>query len=150
MATRSVNVVVKARDDASKKFGNIGKAAGGLSSSLKVLAVAAAATFGLRAIKSFVSDTLDSIDAMAKMSARIGISVEDLKGLRLAATQAGSSASDLDKSLEKMNKRLGSAAQGGGAAAKTIKQLGLNTQELIDAGTAEAFKMIADKISEAP
>ncbi len=148
MATRSVNVVVKARDDASKKFGKIGKSAGGLSSSLKGLAVAAAAAFGIRAIKSFVSNTLDSIDALAKMSARINITADDLRGLRMAATQAGASNASLDKALEKMAKNLGEAAGGTGEAIRGLDMLGLSAKTLVDAGPAEAFKLIADKISE--
>ena len=148
MATRSVNVIVKARDDASKKFGKIGKAAGGLSSSLKGLAVAAAAAFSVRAIKSFISNTLDSIDALAKMSARINITADDLRGLRMAATQAGASNETLDKALQKMARGLGEAASGTGEAVRGLDMLGLSAKKLIDAGPAKAFKLIADKISE--
>ena len=59
MATHSVNVLVKARDEASKKFGVIGKSAGSMSSMLKKAAVAAAAYFSARAIKGFLTESLE-------------------------------------------------------------------------------------------
>jgi len=59
MATRSVNIVVKARDDASRKFGTIGKSAGGMGSMLKKAAVAAAAYFGAREIKRFLQGSIE-------------------------------------------------------------------------------------------
>ena len=48
MATHAVNVVVKARDDASKKFNKIGKSAGGMSRVLKSAAGAMVAFLGIR------------------------------------------------------------------------------------------------------
>ena len=48
MATHAVNIVVKARDDASKKFGKIGKSAKGMSGMLKGAAGAMVAFLGVR------------------------------------------------------------------------------------------------------
>lgn len=59
MATHSVNVLVKARDEASKKFGRIGQAAGGMGGMLKKAAVAAGVYFSARAIKGFVTESLE-------------------------------------------------------------------------------------------
>jgi len=59
MATHSVNVIVKARDEASKKFGKIGQSAGSLSGVFKKLAISAGAYFGAREIKRFLSGSLD-------------------------------------------------------------------------------------------
>ena len=51
-------MVIKARDQASKKFKKVGKAAGGMGSMLKKAALAAGAFMGARAIKNFVAGSL--------------------------------------------------------------------------------------------
>ena len=58
MARNDVNIVVKARDEASRKFNRIGKSAGGMGSMFRKAAAAAAVYFGARAIKRFTTESL--------------------------------------------------------------------------------------------
>lgn len=58
MGKQSVDIILKAHDKASKKFGKVGKSAKGLSGVFKGLGVAVGAYVGVRALKSFVSDSL--------------------------------------------------------------------------------------------
>ena len=58
MARNDVNIVVKARDEASRRFNKIGKSAGGMGSMFKKAAAAAAVYFGAREIKRFTEDSL--------------------------------------------------------------------------------------------
>lgn len=59
MARNDVNIVVKARDEASKRFNRISKSAGGMGSMFRKAAAAAAVFFGGRAIKRFASESLE-------------------------------------------------------------------------------------------
>ena len=59
MAKHSVDMVIKARDEASRKFGVIGKSALSMGSMLRRAAAAAAFYFGARAIARFVRSSLE-------------------------------------------------------------------------------------------
>lgn len=59
MARHSVDIVVKARDDASRKFGMINKSALNMGQTLKKVAGIAAAYFGARAIKNFLAGSVE-------------------------------------------------------------------------------------------
>lgn len=58
MGRNDVNVVVRARDEASRKFRTIGGAAGGMGSMFRKAAAAAAVYFGVRAIKRFTAEAV--------------------------------------------------------------------------------------------
>jgi len=79
MAKHSVNVLIKARDQASKKFRKMSKATNGLSLSFKKLAGAAAIYLSGRAIKNFAQESLqlfatqqDSVNNLRASLALIG------------------------------------------------------------------------------
>lgn len=93
---------------------------------------------------------MKTIDSMAKLADRIGTTTEKLAGLHHAAEITGAGAELMSKSLDVMTKRLGEAAGGTGEAKDTIKELGLNLQELIEMDPADAFYRIADAISRLP
>lgn len=58
MAKRNVDIAIRARDEASKKFRKIASATGGLTSALKKAAGAAAVFFGTRALFRFGKESL--------------------------------------------------------------------------------------------
>lgn len=55
---QSVDIVIKARDEASAKFGQVGRAAGGLGNTIKRAAMAAGMYFGAREIIGFVKGSI--------------------------------------------------------------------------------------------
>lgn len=94
-----------------------------------------------------VKSQLASIDATAKLSDRLGIATEDLQRLRHAAEITGVSSAGLDKSIDMFVRRLGEAKQGTGEALRALESLGLEVDDIIAAGPAEAFKIIADSMT---
>ncbi len=58
MATKSVKMIIKAKDEASKKFGKVGRSAGSMGQMLKKAAMAGAAYFGARAMFRFGADAI--------------------------------------------------------------------------------------------
>ena len=58
MATKSVKMIIKARDEASKKFRKVGRSAGSMGAMLKKAAIAGMAYFGARAMFRFGADAV--------------------------------------------------------------------------------------------
>lgn len=85
-------------------------------------------------------------DDVAKTSAKIGITSQDLQELRYGAERSGVSTQKLDSSMERFVKRLGEARQGGGAAAKAYEQLGLDASQLAELTPTEALARVADEL----
>ncbi len=60
MAKNSVDILVKARDEASKQFGAIGRSVAGMGKMIAAAGAAAAVYFSAKALKDAFKDTLDS------------------------------------------------------------------------------------------
>jgi len=103
-----------------------------------VIGLAGAGGFGL-----LVKSSLDSVDALAKTSDKLGIATEKLAGLRYAAELTGVSTNTMDMALQRMTRRLAEAAQGGGEAKAAIEQLGLDAQKLAAQSPDKSFREIA-------
>jgi len=118
----------------AKSFGTqsqrTAKAVAGLNRSVGLLKGAMGgliAAFSLRAIKQFTMSAINSADQIAKLSATAGVSAESLQELRFAFGQlAGTTDTEVDAALRRFNRRLGLAADGGGAAKDTFEQLGIS------------------------
>lgn len=143
MANENVNIVIKAVDKTKKSFravtvglNVIRKAAFSMQSAL---VAAGAAGFGY-----LVKRSLDATDALGKMSDKIGISTDQLGGLRYAAELTGVATNTLDMGLQRMVRRVSEAAVGTGAAKDAIKELGLSAKELSQLSPDEQFRAIAD------
>jgi len=155
MATvRSLTVSLNAR---TAKFRKGMKRAGGtlsrFSRSVKRIAAPLGKLGGIASLVAgggltvLIKRQADAIDAMSKLSDRIGITTEDLAGLQLAAEITGAGTELMNRSLDVMSKRLGEAAQGSGEAKAALEVLGLTTEELLAQDPAEQFRTIADRIA---
>lgn len=93
-----------------------------------------------------------SADALAKLSDRLGIAVENLQVFQLAAQLGGVKVETLNMALQRMTRRLAEAAQNTGeaqAALKELQKFGLpSAGELVGGGVGEAFLQIAEAISK--
>ncbi|GAB5431086.1 MAG: hypothetical protein EpisKO_04560 [Epibacterium sp.] len=108
------------------------------------------AALGAGAVIGKLKRTVATLDDIGKTADKIGLSTSALQEWRTIAESAGVAQGSLDSSLERFNKRLGEAQQGGGAASKMLKQLGLDAGELAAAGLDEAMKQVADQIAGLP
>jgi hypothetical protein len=89
----------------------------------------------------------DSGDALDKMSARTGVSVEALSELGYAADLSGTDMETLEAGLRTMQKSLVEAAQGSEGANQTLARLGLTVADLAKRSPDEQFKLLADRIA---
>ncbi len=106
------------------------------------LAASAAGVFAL------ANSTASYGDNVAKTAGKLGIGIEALQEYRYAAERSGISNENFDSSLTAMQKRLGEAVRGTGAAKKALDQLGLSAGDLIDMGPEAALELIADRIAK--
>jgi len=106
------------------------------SAALGVAAVAGLALLTRQAFK--------TLDAIGKMSDQIGISVDALQGLQLAAQLTGLSSDTLEKSLKIMTRRIGEAQQGFGEGERALESLNLKVKDLEGLAPEVQFKLIAD------
>lgn len=120
----------------------------GLSRTMRGLATRALAVAGVGGLGFMIKRTLDSVDANAKLSDRIGITTEKLVGLQHAAKINGVEQETLNKSLEIFNRRLGEVKLGTGEAERALDALGLSADQLANQTPAEAIGIIADQINK--
>lgn len=88
------------------------------------------------------------VDSQAKLSARLGSSIDDLRALQIAASDFGVSNEKLERSLLSFTKRLGDASRGTGEAQAALKDLGLEASDLINMPLADQMALIAERISQ--
>ncbi len=94
--------------------------------------------------------SMEAIDANAKLSHRLGISTEALTGLQYAGDLAGASSEELTGGLEKMLKALGGTADDGELASNAFTKLKLSAAQLANLPADEAFAQIAQRLSDIP
>lgn len=105
------------------------------------------AALGASAVIGKLKRTVAALDNIGKTADKIGLTTDALQELRTIAESAGIAQGSLDSSLERFNKRLGEAQQGGGAASKVLKQLGLDAGDLASMGLDKALSVTADRIA---
>jgi hypothetical protein len=111
---------------------------------------AALAGVAVGALVLFTRQSFKSLDALAKMSSRLGIASDELRALGRAAELSGAGLEDIDKAIGLMAKNVGDAADGLGEARLAIAELGLDAQKLVKMKPDEVFLEFADAISEVP
>ena len=100
------------------------------------------------AVAGYVSSIRQTADASGKLAARLGMSVESLQGLQLAAQMAG--VAELTPVLQKMSITLGQAASGAKPAMEALAGIGLSIDDLAGMNPDEQFKAIAAAINAIP
>lgn len=103
---------------------------------------------GVGAFTLLIRNSLKSIDALAKMAARMDVTTESLTAFGLAAQINGASVEAMQRGIQDMTRRLGEAVDGSGEATEGLKLLGLSAKKLIGLRQDEAFKEIAEAISK--
>lgn len=128
--------------------GAVNKSSSNINKSMKSWAKwgAAAAAAAAAAAVALTKMAMTSIDELAKTARSIDGTIDGLRGLRIAAGDAGIGAGELDSSMQILNQRLGEAMRGTGAAAESFERLGLNAQDLSEMDVDERMAAIADRM----
>jgi hypothetical protein len=99
--------------------------------------------FSVRQFQQIISRNAQLIDSLAKTSAAMGIPIERLQTLEVAAKQAGTSGEKLAAGLDRMQRSLGDAARSGTGANKAINALGLDIDNLLRLRPDQQFELIS-------
>ena len=148
MAENTLQVVIEARDLASKEFNKVNKNLG----AFKVVAVAAfvelaakAAQF-TKAIANAANEGSKFADAVADMATKLGVSTEALSTLGFAASVTGGSIESMETGLRTLNRQALVAAQGSKSLVEIFTRLGVtvtDTQGTLKP-TEDLLKQVAD------
>ncbi len=132
---------------ATSKIKNFGAGIAGIAIGVAKFgfALTAAAVGG---ISLMVRSSLRSIDALAKLSSKLGITTEALAGLQHHARLSGVGVKTLGTGLQRMTRRVSEAAKGTGEARAAIAELGLDAQMLAKLSPEKQFSRIADAMEQ--
>ena len=150
MSKHRVDIILGAIDRTSPTVRGMGRtlrrdlASAARVAAAGVAAVATSTAAGAAGTALLVRQSLALVDAQAKTSARLGISVQALRELSFAAEQSGLNARTLELAMQRMTRRVAEAAQGGGVAASALEELGLSAETLNTATPDQARLRIAD------
>ena len=135
-------------DSIKRNLGGLGDAARSLNGLLANLGVAVSAA-GLGAM---VKSSLESADALSKLSQRVGITVESLSTLIPAADLSGVSAEKFEGGLRKLATRMLEAATGTEDAARSFAAIGVafQNQDGTLRATDQVLLDLADRFKALP
>lgn len=117
--------------------------AGGLVGGLGI-GLAASALGGLAA------NAIKAGSDLAESSEKVGVSVEALQELNLAAEQSGVSQESLAGAVAKLNRSMGDLQQGKKAAVDAFAAIGLSADDLKGKTPDQALRLIADALNKLP
>src|SRR5690554_7315811 len=117
-----------------------------LQRGLQVSAAAAATAIGALTAATIQQTRagLANVDAQAKLARSLNTTYDSVTALQIAFEEGG--VDGFEASLNRLNRRLGAAEVGTGAAAKTVEALNLNLSELSQLEADERLARIADAI----
>jgi hypothetical protein len=167
MAKKTIaNLNIRIGADSARLKRDFGKAKGSVSSfaatiaKLGPIAVAVAvalagivaAAISIRQVVAGVRREFEALDKAVKTAKKLGTTLSELEGIRIAGGFAGIEGRTIDMALQRMTRRIAEAAEGTGEAKKTLEELtefGLaSAKELNRLGPAEALKRIADAMQK--
>ena len=130
-------------DKATKKVQNFSdKTIGSFKKLLPVLGVAGVGA----AMTALVTKTLDYADKLGKLNTRLGVSTVELDKLRQVADLSGVRFEALTVGMQRLSRRVADAAKGTGPAAESLKELGLNAEELTKIPLDQQLKVILKQL----
>ena len=118
----------KGVNEAQGKLSSFGKGARKTANDL-VKVAGAAALAGAAIATKMVSNSLDAIDAQAKLAKQLKTSSESIATLDRAANMSGISLKNIEQGAKNLEVAMGEAAQGTGLAVDTLEKLGFNSRK---------------------
>ena len=102
--------------------------------------------FSARQFTGFLSQQAQALDALGKTATRLGIATEELQFYQFAAKQAGVATNTLNMAIQRMTRRIGEFAKGGGEAKDTLEELGFDAEQLARLKPEEQFKLMLEQL----
>lgn len=126
-----------------QKFSGAAKSFGGFASALGI-------GIGVGALVGITKSAFDMASALDESAQKMGVTVEALQHLNLAAEQSGISQESLAGAMAKLNKNMGLLQQGSPQAAAAFATIGLAAEDLKNKSPEQALGIIADRLNKLP
>ena len=110
------------------------------------LAVAAGMAKAAKEIYDFTARMAEAGDRAAKLSYRLGLTVEGLSELEYIAKSGGVPVNQMAMAMQRMTRRMSEAAKGTGEAKDAIKELGIDAMQLTLLSPDQQFYQIAEAL----
>jgi hypothetical protein len=150
MAERNLNIVINAKNNATKELGNLSSALEKNKATIQKTTLAATAVFaGLTAaIGSSVKAYGAAGDQIQKMALRTGFSTTALSELKHVAEQSGTSIEKLEVAIMKSNRMLAQTDDEAVTAMRALERLGLSASDLDAMGMEDRFFAMANAVAK--
>lgn len=122
----------------------------GAAKSLATLGAGFALGFVTSGLSEAVSGAFELGSSLSEASEKLGLTVEGLQRLRVAARETGISNEQLEAAMTRLNKSLGELQLGSESAKKAFAQIGLSASDLAGKKPDEALRLIADALNKIP
>jgi hypothetical protein len=148
MARRDVDIIIKARDDASRKFDKSGRSARKFQKDIKAVS-SGLLIAGAAAGSAFVAfDRLATIgDDIGKGAKKIGVTAEEFQKLSFAAERSGATAGNVNAAFKRMSSTIFDAGRGIKESTDALDELGISLDELKGLSPEEQFSIIAERLN---
>lgn len=130
---RHMRNVERASRDLNRQVGQLRSGIAGLAG---VLAV--------RQFQQWTQGALQMADALGNAADRVGLTTRALQEMRYAASQAGMDSRSLDVAMQRLTRRIGDAANGSGALAKTFQNMGISLRDEVTGGIRATEDVLYD------
>lgn len=109
-------------------------------STLRIGAISLATALAGSALARYGRDALTWASGLSETAQQIGVTVEQLQILRLAAEQNGASVEGMERAVSILNRTLGQAQGGSRAAIEAFRQIGISKEQI------DSFRNVGDAI----
>lgn len=150
---RDITFFLRAKNKTQQVFRTVNGQLDGIKEKFSAIGSRLGLAFGVLGgggVLAGVKKMADELDEIANVADKLGTTTEELSKLRHAAELTGVSAGTLDTALQRMTRRVAEAAQGTGEAKKALEELGLDAQKLAEQTPDQAFREIADAMTDIP
>lgn len=144
-------VKIKISANASQTLSTFNQVKGGARSLAKEvsggLKDAILTAFSIEAIKGMIESTVEWADEIQKASQRLGITIENVQALRIAAREAGKSFQDIEGSLVKLEQAAAKALGGPGKQRQAFQRLGVSDEDLKHLNKIDLLSKVAQGVN---
>lgn len=148
MADQNLKIRISAIDTTKAAFDKIARRLNKVRRSLMNFKTALLAAGGTAGMIYLVKSSMDGIDKVSKLSRTLGIAVEDLRKLELAADLSGLTLETVARAVRNLNRGMVDFMDGTGEAVDAFEKLGITTEDVnaVMGNQFRVLELIADRL----
>lgn len=151
MAQERLNILIGAKDTATGVFRKFQRTLGGVAKGILNFKTALVGTAGIAGIGLLVKNSLEATDRISKLSRTIGLSVQELQGLKFAGEIAGVELETLGKGVRNLSRVTNDFAVRGLTTSKeAFDTLGISIKDIRDLSGDQLglFELVGDRLGK--